>query len=157
MCYDFSALTLDDERKMISNLISGFVRNISFGRDFEQQLSFYVECRASFSNLDQVLVQLIQVRIGLYLKKKTLFYACHLFWYEFLCFVFFSSVSLCALFQNVNNLSMETRRVVKGNHSRKTGNFVRVKIFDRKIYVENIWNDAYENTFGCSLSCSEFF
>ena len=63
MCYDFSALTLDDERKMISNLISGFVRNISFGRDFEQQLSFYVECRASFSNLDQVLVQLIQVRI----------------------------------------------------------------------------------------------
>ncbi|XP_022318792.1 VPS35 endosomal protein-sorting factor-like [Crassostrea virginica] len=81
-----NALTLDDERKMISNLISGFVRNISFGRDFEQQLSFYVECRASFSNLDQVLVQLIQ---------------------------------------NVNNLSMETRRVVKGNHSRKTGNFVR--------------------------------
>ncbi|XP_061175069.1 VPS35 endosomal protein-sorting factor-like [Saccostrea echinata] len=81
-----NALTLDDERKMISNLISGFVCNISFGRDFEQQLSFYVECRASFSNLDQVLVQLIQ---------------------------------------NVNNLSMETRRVVKGNHSRKTGNFVR--------------------------------
>ncbi|XP_062589752.1 VPS35 endosomal protein-sorting factor-like [Saccostrea cucullata] len=81
-----NALTLDDERKMISNLISGFICNISFGRDFEQQLSFYVECRASFSNLDQVLVQLIQ---------------------------------------NVNNLSMETRRVVKGNHSRKTGNFVR--------------------------------
>lgn len=52
--------------------------------------------------------------------------------------LFFSSQfnSLCALFQNVNNLSMETRRVVKGNHSRKTGNFVRVKIFDRKIYVE---------------------
>ncbi|XP_056017683.1 VPS35 endosomal protein-sorting factor-like [Ostrea edulis] len=80
------ALTLDDERKMISNLISGFIRHISFGRDFEQQLSFFVECRASFSNLDQVLVQLIQ---------------------------------------NVNNLSMETRGVVKGNHSRKTGNFVR--------------------------------
>lgn len=48
---------------MISNLIAGFIRNISFGRDFEQQLSFYVECRSSFSNLDQVLVQLIQVRM----------------------------------------------------------------------------------------------
>ena len=60
--------------------------------------------------------------------------------------LFFSSQfnSLCALFQNVNNLSMETRRVVKGNHSRKTGNFVRVKIFDRKIYVEKkIKNDAF--------------
>ena len=138
MCYDFSALTLDDERKMISNLISGFVRNISFGRDFEQQLSFYVECRASFSNLDQVLVQLIQVRIILYLEKKP--FSMHVIFFDmsFCVLFFFLSVSLCAFFQNVNNLSMETRRVVKGNHSRKTGNFVRVKIFDRKIYMENI-------------------
>ena len=58
-----SALTLDDERRVISNLISGFVRQISFGRDFEQQLSFYVESRSSFTNLDIVLVQLIQVLI----------------------------------------------------------------------------------------------
>ena len=94
MCYDFSALTLDDERKMISNLISGFVRNISFGRDFEQQLSFYVECRASFSNLDQVLVQLIQVRIRLFLKKKISMHV--IFLYELLCFVFFPlSFTLC--------------------------------------------------------------
>ncbi|XP_063444782.1 VPS35 endosomal protein-sorting factor-like [Mytilus trossulus] len=81
-----NALTLDDERKMISNLISGFVRKISFGRDFEQQLSFYVEARSNFTNLDMVLIELVQ---------------------------------------NVNNLSIDTRKVVKGNHSRKTGNFVR--------------------------------
>ncbi|XP_052071007.1 VPS35 endosomal protein-sorting factor-like [Mytilus californianus] len=81
-----NALTLEDERKMISNLISGFVRKISFGRDFEQQLSFYVEARANFTNLDMVLIELVQ---------------------------------------NVNNLSIDTRKVVKGNHSRKTGNFVR--------------------------------
>ncbi|KAK3583633.1 hypothetical protein CHS0354_039460 [Potamilus streckersoni] len=81
-----NALTLDDERRMISNLISGFIQKISFGRDFEQQLSFYVEARAAFSNLDTFLIQLIQ---------------------------------------NVNNLAIETRKVVKGNHSRKTGNFVR--------------------------------
>jgi len=54
-------MSLDDERKAISNLICGFVRTISFGRDFEQQLSFYVEARAAFTNLDIVLVQLIQV------------------------------------------------------------------------------------------------
>ncbi|XP_064600257.1 VPS35 endosomal protein-sorting factor-like [Liolophura sinensis] len=81
-----NALTLDDERRQISNLISGFVRKVSFGRDFEQQLSFYVEARSSFTNLDSVLVQLIQ---------------------------------------NVNNLSMETRQIVRGNHSRKTASFVR--------------------------------
>ena len=34
---------------------------IDFGKDFEQQLSFYVEVRATFSNLDVVLTYLIQV------------------------------------------------------------------------------------------------
>jgi len=56
-----SAMTLDDEKRSISNVICGFVRKISFGRDLEQQLSFYVESRASFTNLDIILVQLIQV------------------------------------------------------------------------------------------------
>ena len=37
------------------------IMQISFGRDFEQQLSFYVESRANFSNLDAVLVTLVQV------------------------------------------------------------------------------------------------
>ncbi|XP_069124492.1 VPS35 endosomal protein-sorting factor-like [Argopecten irradians] len=81
-----NALTLADEKKMVSQLISNFVRKISFGKDFEQQLSFYVEARSAFTNLDLVLIQLVQ---------------------------------------NVNNLAIETRKVVKGNHSRKTGNFVR--------------------------------
>jgi hypothetical protein len=61
--FSFSALTLDDERKAIAKLINGFITRISFGRDFEQQLSFYVEARATFSNLDAVLIQLIQVCI----------------------------------------------------------------------------------------------
>ena len=34
---------------------------ISFGKDFEQQLGFFVEARASFSNVDSILVFLIQV------------------------------------------------------------------------------------------------
>ncbi|XP_033107964.1 VPS35 endosomal protein sorting factor-like [Anneissia japonica] len=81
-----TALTIEDERTEISQLISSFIRKVSFGRDFEQQLSFYVETRAYFSNLDDVLVTLVQC---------------------------------------VNKLSMETRSVVHGKHSRKTAAFVR--------------------------------
>ncbi|XP_029646027.1 VPS35 endosomal protein sorting factor-like [Octopus sinensis] len=54
-----NALTLEDEKRLISNLIIGFLRKVTFGQDFEQQLSFFVEARATFSNLDPVLVALI--------------------------------------------------------------------------------------------------
>ena len=54
---------MDDEVRVIANLLIGFVRRVEFGRDFEQQLSFYVEARASFSNIDAVVVFLVQVAI----------------------------------------------------------------------------------------------
>ncbi|XP_028669604.2 VPS35 endosomal protein-sorting factor-like [Erpetoichthys calabaricus] len=54
-----NALTLDDEKRSIAGLINGFIRMVSFGRDFEQQLSFCVEARATFCNLETVLSQLI--------------------------------------------------------------------------------------------------
>ncbi|XP_043945688.1 VPS35 endosomal protein-sorting factor-like [Protopterus annectens] len=81
-----NALTLEDEKRSLAVLINGFIRMVSFGRDFEQQLSFYVEARCLFCNLEPVVVQLIH---------------------------------------SVNQLAMETRRVMKGNHSRKTASFVR--------------------------------
>lgn len=81
-----NALTLEDEKRSLSLLIIGFIRMVSFGRDFEQQLSFCVESRATFCNLEPVLVQLIHT---------------------------------------VNQLAMETRRVMRDNHSRKTAAFVR--------------------------------
>ncbi|XP_067285819.1 VPS35 endosomal protein-sorting factor-like [Pseudorasbora parva] len=81
-----NALTLDDERRSLALLINGFIRMVSFGRDFEQQLSFCVEARATFCNLEPVIIHLIHT---------------------------------------VNQLAMETRRVMKGNHSRKTAAFVR--------------------------------
>ncbi|KAG2455769.1 CP062 protein, partial [Polypterus senegalus] len=56
---DNIALTLDDEKRSIAGLINGFIRMVSFGRDFEQQLSFCVEARATFCNLETVLSQLI--------------------------------------------------------------------------------------------------
>ncbi|XP_034414392.1 VPS35 endosomal protein sorting factor-like isoform X1 [Cyclopterus lumpus] len=81
-----NALTLEDEKRSLALLIIGFIRMVSFGRDFEQQLSFCVEARATFCNLESVLVQLIHT---------------------------------------VNQLAMETSRVMRGNHSRKTAAFVR--------------------------------
>ncbi|XP_053669641.1 VPS35 endosomal protein sorting factor-like [Anopheles nili] len=54
-----NALTGEDERRQISSLICHFVRKVDFGRDFEQQLAFYVEARAVLSNLDSALSMLI--------------------------------------------------------------------------------------------------
>lgn len=54
-----NALTTDDERRQLSHLITSFIRQVNFGRDFEQQLDFYVNARAAFSNLDSVLISLV--------------------------------------------------------------------------------------------------
>uniref|UniRef100_A0A3B1J1K4 VPS35 endosomal protein-sorting factor-like n=1 Tax=Astyanax mexicanus TaxID=7994 RepID=A0A3B1J1K4_ASTMX len=81
-----NALTVEDEKRSLALLINGFIRMVSFGRDFEQQLSFCVEARATFCNLETVIIQLIHT---------------------------------------VNQLAMETKRVMGGNHSRKTAAFVR--------------------------------
>ncbi|KAK7873878.1 hypothetical protein R5R35_005739 [Gryllus longicercus] len=54
-----NALTVEDEKRQIGNLISAFVRNVEYGRDFEQQLSFYVEARSAFTNLDAVHAHLV--------------------------------------------------------------------------------------------------
>lgn len=59
---------------------------MDFGRDFEQQLTFYVDARAAFPNLDLTFATLVQ------------------------CVV---------------KLAMDTRKIVKGQHSRKTGAFVK--------------------------------
>ncbi|KAM5227979.1 VPS35 endosomal protein-sorting factor-like isoform 4-T4 [Ctenodactylus gundi] len=59
-----NALTLEDEKRMLAHLINGFIKMVSFGRDFEQQLSFYVESRSMFCNLEPVLVQLIHACVA---------------------------------------------------------------------------------------------
>ena len=84
-----SALTLEDDRRQISGLIISFLKHVSFGRDFESQLNFYVDSRANFSNLEPVLSFLVH---------------------------------------RVNTLAMETRRIVKGYHTKKTTSFVRACI-----------------------------
>uniref|UniRef100_A0A669QT39 VPS35 endosomal protein-sorting factor-like n=1 Tax=Phasianus colchicus TaxID=9054 RepID=A0A669QT39_PHACC len=59
-----NALTLEDEKRLLAALINGFIKMVSFGRDFEQQLSFYVEARSMFCNLEPVLVQLIHACVA---------------------------------------------------------------------------------------------
>ncbi|XP_013110516.2 VPS35 endosomal protein sorting factor-like [Stomoxys calcitrans] len=49
-----NALTVEDEKRQISQLICHFIRKVYFENDFEKQLSFYVEARGTFSNLDAV-------------------------------------------------------------------------------------------------------
>ena len=54
------SLTFEDERRQIAHLLIAFIRCIDYGRDLEQQLSMYVECRQAFTALDTVTGELIQ-------------------------------------------------------------------------------------------------
>lgn len=116
-------------------LVSPLVQ-VSFGRDFEQQLSFCVEARATFCNLEPVLVQLIHVsnllvcvcfvyrvyRINLYVCVRI--HICIHIYTVYVCVYLF----MYLFSKMVNQLAMETRKVMKGSHSRKTAAFVRVSL-----------------------------
>ena len=52
-------LSLDDERNHATRLIKAFVSKVSYGRDFESQLAFYVQARGAFSQLPPVMEQLV--------------------------------------------------------------------------------------------------
>ncbi|XP_017058496.1 VPS35 endosomal protein sorting factor-like [Drosophila ficusphila] len=66
-----NALTVEDERRQISQLINVFIHKVNFGRDLEQQLSFYVEARGTFSNLDAVYVTLVQAACKLATRNRS--------------------------------------------------------------------------------------
>jgi hypothetical protein len=65
-----------ETRALAKLIIEGFINKIDFGRDLEQQLNIYVECRAIFCNLDRVMHQLVlhvshlAVRALRYVKGK---------------------------------------------------------------------------------------
>lgn len=58
-----SALTLEDEKREISQMICAFINKIeALEKDkIEQYLNFYSDARASFSNLDSVIGLLVHV------------------------------------------------------------------------------------------------
>lgn len=52
----------------VADLLGAFIDRIDFGRDLEQQLNFYVECRAAFCNLDPIKDKLIACVSNLSMK-----------------------------------------------------------------------------------------
>uniref|UniRef100_A0A336MF00 CSON000709 protein n=1 Tax=Culicoides sonorensis TaxID=179676 RepID=A0A336MF00_CULSO len=56
-----NALTVPDEKRQIGEAVTYFIRLVNFGNDFEQLLTFYVDSRAAFTNLDAVYVTLVQL------------------------------------------------------------------------------------------------
>jgi hypothetical protein len=64
-----NALTPDDEYRQIGEILCHVIKTIDYGRDFEQQLTFYVEARGMFSNVDIVFVQLVQVSAEIFTDR----------------------------------------------------------------------------------------
>lgn len=62
------SLSPEGEQRHVASLICGFIHKIDFGRDLEQQLNVYVECRAAFCNLDLVKDKLIMCVVDLAVK-----------------------------------------------------------------------------------------
>ncbi|XP_011208196.2 VPS35 endosomal protein sorting factor-like isoform X3 [Bactrocera dorsalis] len=54
-----TAQSVEDERRQISHLISSFIRKVTYPKDFERQLSFYVDAREAFTDLDAVYITLV--------------------------------------------------------------------------------------------------
>lgn len=48
------SLSPSTEVANVAALLGSFIQKINFGKDLEQQLNFYVDCRAAFCNIDQV-------------------------------------------------------------------------------------------------------
>ena len=54
-------MSVEDEKRQISELVIRFIDLVDFNFDFQQMLSFYGDARAAFTNLDPVLAHLVQV------------------------------------------------------------------------------------------------
>jgi hypothetical protein len=61
-------LSPEGERRQIAAQLVRFIDRIDFGKDLEQQLNIFVECRAIFCNLDLVSERLIVCVAGLAMK-----------------------------------------------------------------------------------------
>lgn len=65
-----NSLTSDDERRQICALVSHFIQQVHYGRDFEAQLAFYGEARAAFLNLDAVYSTLVTCVVRLMCRVR---------------------------------------------------------------------------------------
>jgi hypothetical protein len=60
-----NTLSFEDDVRRISNSLAAFISRIDYGRDVEKQLTFYVDCRSAFGNLDPVKGALVQGAVRL--------------------------------------------------------------------------------------------
>ena len=65
-------LSAEGDRRHISKLLNGLIGKIDFGKDLENQLNTYVECRAIFCNLDMVKDKLVECVIELAHRAYTI-------------------------------------------------------------------------------------
>ena len=56
-----NAMSVEDEKRQIGELAISLIERVDFGRDFQSMLTFYGDARAAFTNLDPVLVYLVQM------------------------------------------------------------------------------------------------
>ena len=66
------SLSVDDERRQISNLLCRFIALIDFKNNLEQQLNVLVDCRAAFPNLDSVKDRLVLSVVKLAVKAHVM-------------------------------------------------------------------------------------
>lgn len=59
MAENINALTINDEKRQISNFICHAIRIVDYEEDFEEQLRFYTDCRGKFSQLEAVQIELV--------------------------------------------------------------------------------------------------
>lgn len=98
------------------------MQRVDYGRDFEKQLSFYAETRAAFPNLDSVHIQLVQV-CNIHIRLAICSSFAILFYIKIEALTAIKSFFFCI--QCVNRLSVDTRKIVRGHHTRRTSAFVR--------------------------------
>ncbi|KAH3742772.1 hypothetical protein Pelo_15833 [Pelomyxa schiedti] len=72
-----NSLTVADEVRQITRVISHFITKIDYNKDVEKQLNFYVECRQCFANLDGVKDVLVQCVCRLAMKTLSLVHGKH--------------------------------------------------------------------------------
>jgi hypothetical protein len=116
-----------------SQLLGAFVEQIDFGRDLEQQLNFYVECRAAFPNLDAIKEKLIvnvsnlamkafQYVKGKHTKKTSNFVkAC-------MAYAYITIPSLRDIYRRVELLALCAQVALKNQHLPQTDAFLKAAI-----------------------------
>jgi len=62
------ALTYEDEKRQVAQIICKFIDKVDFGRNIEDHFNILVECRACFPNLDAVIDRLVVAVAGLAMK-----------------------------------------------------------------------------------------